>query len=116
MVWIICGSIIYLILVVSGVMSIRKGHWVMFIIGFLLPFSWLICADAFAKARLLGNPAPRRAQPPPDKRRRTSARLSCLGRAGAAGHRMVPGNLGHLRGCLDARRPLATSPGREDHS
>jgi hypothetical protein len=42
MVWIICGSIIYLILVVTlGVMSIRKGHWVMFIIG---PFSWLIGA------------------------------------------------------------------------
>jgi hypothetical protein len=45
MVWIIGGGIIYLILVVTlGVMSIRKGHWVMFIIGFFLPFFWLIGA------------------------------------------------------------------------
>ena len=45
MVWIIGGSIIYLILVVTlGVMSIRKGHWIMFIIGFFLPFFWLIGA------------------------------------------------------------------------
>jgi hypothetical protein len=45
MVWIIGGGIIYLILVVTlGVISIRKGHWVMFIIGFSLPFFWLIGA------------------------------------------------------------------------
>jgi hypothetical protein len=45
MVWIIGGGIIYLILVVTlGVMSIRKGHWVMFIIGIFLPFFWLIGA------------------------------------------------------------------------
>jgi hypothetical protein len=45
MVWIIGSGIIYLILVVTlGVMSIRKGHWVMFIIGFFLPFFWLIGA------------------------------------------------------------------------
>ena len=41
--WIIGGGIIYLILVFTlGVMSIRKGHWVMFIIGIFLPFFWLI--------------------------------------------------------------------------
>ena len=45
LVWIITGGIIYLILVITlGVMSIRKGHWVMFIIGFFLPFFWLIGA------------------------------------------------------------------------
>ena len=45
MVWIITGSNIYFILVVTlGVMSIRKGHWVMFIIGLFLPFFWLIGA------------------------------------------------------------------------
>ena len=44
MVWFI-GGIIYLVLVVTlGVMSIRKGHWVMFIIGIFLPFFWLIGA------------------------------------------------------------------------
>ncbi len=41
--WIIGGGIIYLILVFTlGVMSIRKGHLVMFIIGIFLPFFWLI--------------------------------------------------------------------------
>ncbi len=41
--WIIGGGIIYLILVFTlGVMSIRKGHWDMFIIGIFLPFFWLI--------------------------------------------------------------------------
>jgi ABC-type multidrug transport system permease subunit len=45
MAWIIGGCILYLILVVTlGVMSVRKGHWVMFIIGFFLPFFWLIGA------------------------------------------------------------------------
>ena len=45
MVWIIGGAVLYFILVVTlGVMSIRKGHWVMFIIGFFLPFFWLIGA------------------------------------------------------------------------
>ncbi len=45
MVWIITGSIIYFILVVTfGVMSIRRGRWVMFIIGLFLPFFWLIGA------------------------------------------------------------------------
>jgi len=45
MVWIIGGGILYLILAVTlGVMTIRKGHWIMFIIGFFLPFFWLIGA------------------------------------------------------------------------
>ena len=45
MVWIIGGGILYLILVVTlGVMTIRKGHWIMFIIGIFLPFFCLIGA------------------------------------------------------------------------
>ncbi len=45
MFWAITCGIIYFILVVTlGVMSLRKGHWVMFIIGFFLPFFWLIGA------------------------------------------------------------------------
>ena len=52
------GGIIYLILVVTlGVMSLRKGHCVMFIIGFSLPFFWLIGALMPPAARLLGQPA-----------------------------------------------------------
>lgn len=39
------GGILYLVLIVTlGVMSIRKGHWVMFIVGIFLPFFWLIGA------------------------------------------------------------------------
>ena len=45
MVWYIIGGIIYVILMVTlGVMSLRNGHWVMFIIGIFLPFSWIIGA------------------------------------------------------------------------
>jgi hypothetical protein len=36
---------IYLALIITvGVMSLRKGHWVMFIIGIFLPIFWLIGA------------------------------------------------------------------------
>ena len=43
--WIFLWSVIYLVLIVTlGLMSIRKGHWVMFIIGFFLPLFWLIGA------------------------------------------------------------------------
>jgi len=38
-------AVLYLVLIVTlGVMSIRKGHWVMFLIGFFFPLFWLIGA------------------------------------------------------------------------
>jgi hypothetical protein len=38
-------AVIYFVLIITlGIMSIRKGHWVMFIIGIFLPFFWLIGA------------------------------------------------------------------------
>jgi len=38
-------SVIYIVLMVTlGIMSIRKGHWVMFLIGIFLPIFWLIGA------------------------------------------------------------------------
>jgi len=38
-------AVIYIVLMVTlGIMSIRKGHWVMFLIGFFLPIFWLIGA------------------------------------------------------------------------
>ena len=41
----VIGGIIYFILLVTlGIMSIRKGHWVMFIIGIFFPLFWLIGA------------------------------------------------------------------------
>jgi hypothetical protein len=39
------GGILYLVLIVTiGVMCIRKGHWVMFIVGLFFPLFWLIGA------------------------------------------------------------------------
>lgn len=38
------GAIWIVLLVTLGVMSLRKGHWVMFLIGIFLPIFWLIGA------------------------------------------------------------------------
>jgi hypothetical protein len=38
-------GILYLVLLlVLGIMSIRKGHWIMFIIDIFIPIFWLIGA------------------------------------------------------------------------
>lgn len=38
-------SIIYFVLLLTlGLISLRKGHWVMFIIGIFLPLFWFIGA------------------------------------------------------------------------
>lgn len=38
-------AIIYVVLMVTlGILAIRKGHWVMFLIGIFLPIFWLIGA------------------------------------------------------------------------
>ena len=43
--FIVLWAAIYLVLILTlGIMSIRKGHWVMFIIGIFLPIFWLIGA------------------------------------------------------------------------
>jgi hypothetical protein len=45
MVFYIGGGILYLVLLVTlGIITLRKGHWVMFIIGFFIPLFWLIGA------------------------------------------------------------------------
>ena len=39
------AAILYFVLLISlGVMCLRKGHWVMFILGIFLPLFWLIGA------------------------------------------------------------------------
>jgi hypothetical protein len=39
------GILLYLVLLfVLGLMCLRKGHWVMFIIGIFMPLFWLIGA------------------------------------------------------------------------
>ena len=43
--WFLGGGAIYLVLLITlGVLTIRKGHWVMFLIGFIFPLFWLIGA------------------------------------------------------------------------
>jgi len=43
--WVALWAAIYFVLIITlGVLSIRKGHWVMFIIGIFLPIFWLIGA------------------------------------------------------------------------
>ena len=38
-------TIIYVVLLVTlGIMSIRKGHWIMFLVGLFIPLFWLIGA------------------------------------------------------------------------
>ena len=38
-------AILYFVLLITlGVMTLRKGHWVMFIIGIFLPVFWIIGA------------------------------------------------------------------------
>jgi len=38
-------AVIYVVLLITlGIMSIRKGHWVMFLVGLFLPIFWLIGA------------------------------------------------------------------------
>jgi len=39
------GAVLYLIIAFTlGFMTLRKGHWVMFIVGIFLPLFWLIGA------------------------------------------------------------------------
>ena len=39
------GGILYLVLLFTlGVLTIRKGHWVMFIVGLFIPLFWIIGA------------------------------------------------------------------------
>ena len=44
MVWVGLGLVYFILLVTLGIMSIRKGHWVMFLLGIFFPVFWLIGA------------------------------------------------------------------------
>ena len=38
-------GVIYLVLILTlGILTIRKGHWVMFLIGIIFPIFWIIGA------------------------------------------------------------------------
>lgn len=38
------GALYFVLLVTLGIISLRKGHWVMFIIGIFVPLFWIIGA------------------------------------------------------------------------
>jgi hypothetical protein len=43
--WAILSSIIYVVLIFTlAVMSFRKGHWILGLIGFIFPVTWLVGA------------------------------------------------------------------------
>ena len=38
-------TVIYIVLLVTlGILSIRKGHWIMFLVGLFIPLFWFIGA------------------------------------------------------------------------
>jgi len=38
-------AILYVVLLITlGILTIRKGHWVMFVLGIFLPLFWIIGA------------------------------------------------------------------------
>ncbi len=43
-VWGLLAVIYFVLLVVLGITSLRKGHWIMFIIGIFFPLFWIIGA------------------------------------------------------------------------
>jgi hypothetical protein len=44
-VWWVGGGIIYLVLLFTlAVLSFRKGHWILGLIGFIFPVLWLVGA------------------------------------------------------------------------
>jgi hypothetical protein len=43
--WIGLWAAIYFVLMITlGILSLRKGHWVMFLVGIIFPIFWLIGA------------------------------------------------------------------------
>jgi hypothetical protein len=41
---VLLGALYFVLLVTLGIISIRKGHWIMFIIGIFIPLFWIIGA------------------------------------------------------------------------
>jgi hypothetical protein len=42
--WVGVGILYFVLLFTLGIMSIRKGHWFMFLIGIVFPLFWVIGA------------------------------------------------------------------------
>ncbi len=41
---VLLGALYVVLLVTLGILSIRKGHWIMFLIGIFIPLFWIIGA------------------------------------------------------------------------
>jgi hypothetical protein len=48
---VLLGALYIVLIVTIGLMCLRKGHWVMFIIGIFIPLFWLIGAIIPPKRR-----------------------------------------------------------------
>jgi hypothetical protein len=43
--WIALFGVLYVVLLITlGITSIRKGHWIMFLVGIVVPLFWIIGA------------------------------------------------------------------------
>jgi hypothetical protein len=42
--YVLFGAVYVVLLITLGIMSIRKGHWIMFLIGIFIPLFWIIGA------------------------------------------------------------------------
>jgi hypothetical protein len=40
--WVLLGILYFVLLVTLGVTTLRKGHFILFIIGFFFPVLWLV--------------------------------------------------------------------------
>jgi hypothetical protein len=43
-VYFLIGAIYFVLIVTLGILTIRKGHWVLFLIGIIFPILWIIGA------------------------------------------------------------------------
>jgi hypothetical protein len=48
----VIGVVWLVLLITLGIISLRKGHWVMFIIGIFIPLFWIIGAIMPSRERL----------------------------------------------------------------
>jgi hypothetical protein len=42
--WLLLGAVYFALLVSIGLICIRKGHWVMFVVGIFVPLFWIVGA------------------------------------------------------------------------
>jgi hypothetical protein len=42
--WVVVGIIWLILFIFLGIRTLRRGHWIMFIIGLFLPIFWIIGA------------------------------------------------------------------------